>query len=312
MSTRSWRLVVTSLAVFALAASAQAGGGRNITYSADDDLDRHDCAALRITFDGEPAARAEVQRTFPASAIGTLQAHMPESSGIRVAGWDRGEWSFKTCKAAESAEMLDRIAVSVEGGTVGVRGPARGDWLVYLLVRAPRGAALDLEVDNGPVAVVGISGDVKARTTNGPLSFKDCGGAIHARAENGPISLKRCGGRVDARAVNGPIDVWGERGNLQLRTENGPISVSLEGDSWEGGELDARAVNGPLSLKIPDNYRSTVRVEASGHSPMSCRSDACRSARKDWDEDAKWVEFGDGPPVVRLSTVNGPVSVKSR
>ena len=67
----------------------------------------------------------------------------------------------------------------------------------------------------------------------------------------------------------------------------------------------------PVNLKISDGYRSAVRVDMLGHGPVSCPSSVCRSARRQWDEDSRSLEFGDSgsDPVVRLSTENGPVSV---
>ena len=101
-------------------------------------------------------------------------------------------------------------------------------------------------------------------------------------------------------------------GNLYLRAQNGPISVELTGTQWQGGSLDAHGTNGPLSLRLREGYRSGVRVESRGYSPFSCSAAACAAARKDWDDRNRSVEFGSAPLVVRLSTVNGPVSIGSR
>jgi DUF4097 and DUF4098 domain-containing protein YvlB len=157
-----------------------------------------------------------------------------------------------------------------------------------------------------------MTGRVTARTTNGPIGFEDCSGVLEAHAVNGPISLEGCTGSGEARAVNGPIDFNGNRGTYRLDTENGPISVELQGDRWEDGNLSARADNGPLNLKLSENYRSGVVVEARGHGPVRCPSSICSAARRSFDDDdeGRRIEFGDSDPVVRLSTRNGPVSVE--
>jgi len=36
----------------------------------------------------------------------------------------------------------------------------------------------------------------------------------------------------------------------------------------------------------------------------------CNEGRRTWDEVHKRVEFGAGPTVIRVSTVNGPVTVR--
>jgi hypothetical protein len=51
-------------------------------------------------------------------------------------------------------------------------------------------------------------------------------------------------------------------------------------------------------------------LESEGHSPFQCSSSVCSEGRKIWDDDHKRVEFGSGPTVVRVSSVNGPVSVR--
>jgi hypothetical protein len=279
----------------------------NVTTNHDGPVD--DCSQLRVTFDHDEAARAEESLAVPSGK--TLRLRAPSNSGIYVHGSDARDFSVTACKAAAVPQDLARISVAYENGELALRGPESGDWLVYLIVRAPRAASLDLEVSNGPLSVRGISGSVTARAQNGPLAFSDSSGSIKAEARNGPISLKQCTGTVDAQAVNGPISISGSGGDTNIQTQNGPISVRLSGTRWDG-RLEAQASNGPLSLSIPDGYRSGVRVESSGRSPFQCRARACAEARKNWDDDARRVEFGDtASPVVRLSTVNGPVSIRS-
>jgi hypothetical protein len=51
-------------------------------------------------------------------------------------------------------------------------------------------------------------------------------------------------------------------------------------------------------------------VESTNHSPMSCHGSICDSARKTWDDDHRRIEYGSAPAMIRLSTVNGPISVR--
>jgi len=300
-------LVCLSAALFG-AAAASAG---NVSVTTGGEKEIEDCRQLRIHFDWRHAERAEETFTV-ARSTAPLEVHLPAHSGIQVTGWDRDEFSVTACKAAAERDSLDRIFVTPERDRLAVRGPEGDDWMVYLILRAPRAAALDLEARHGPIGLRGVSGKLRARNTNGPISFRDSSGEIEARTENGPISLKDCSGEVRAEAVNGPIHVSGKEGNFRVNTQNGPISVALEGERWERGALEARAVNGPLSLTLPENYRSGVRVEMRGNSPVSCQAPACKGARKTWDEGERRIEFGDSEPVVRMSTVNGPVTIKAR
>ena len=298
----------------ALCAAAPAGAttrsGHNMSVSTDHDGPIDDCRQVRVTFDHSDAARAE-ETLNVASARGTLRMRAPVHSGIYVQGSDRRDFSVTACKAAAVSQDLARITVSFENGDLALRGPENSDWLVYFIVRAPGGANLDLEVSNGPVSVRSMSGAVTARAENGPISFRNSSGTMKADAKNGPISLRECTGTVEAQAVNGPVSVSGSGGDVNVNTQNGPISVHLSGSRWDG-RLEARASNGPLSLSLPEGYGSGVLVESSGRSPFQCRARACAGARKNWDEDSRRVEFGDSASqTVRLSTVNGPVSIRS-
>ena len=286
--------------------------GRNVNVSTETEGPIEDCGQIRVRFDGSEAARAEQQLAAPAPR-NPLAIRIPAASGLYVQGEDRRDLSIRACKAALSPEDLSRISVTLaQDGQLSIHGPDNGDWLVYLLVQAPRATALDLEASNGPLSVRGLSGAVQARTTNGPLSLQQLSGRVEARAQNGPISVKNCAGIVDAEAVNGPISLRGGGGDTKLATQNGPISVDLAGTRWEGAGLEAHAVNGPLSVRIPENYRSGTRIESAGRSPFTCHLSACAEGHKSWDEESKSIELGDSQMVVRLSTVNGPVSINGK
>lgn len=304
------RIGYLSLLASLLAAGSASAGDHGVNVTIDGDKNVESCGDIRIRYDRSHAERAEDSFTLPGGAA--FQAKMPTNSGVYVIGERRRDFGVTACKAARRADDLAGIRVSPQGSGVSFAGPAGGDWLVFLIVRAPRDAAVDLEVKNGSIAVRELSGKVTARTTNGPISVVDSSGELDATAVNGPISLDGCTGTGKAKAVNGPISFEGSGGTYRLDTQNGPISVALEGDTWDGGGLDARAVNGPLSLKLSEDYRSGVVVETSGGGPVSCPDSACQKARKSSNDDSRRIEFGDSNPVVRLSTKSGPVSIRAR
>ena len=135
---------------------------------------------------------------------------------------------------------------------------------------------------------------------------------VGARALNGPISLRNSSGNMTVETTNGPISLDGGSGAMKLNATNGPITVKLRGDTWDGS-VDAHTENGPVSLRLPPSFRSAVVVQSEGRGPVSCRAEACRQARRTWDDDDnRRIEFGSGPTIVRLSTVNGPVSVREQ
>jgi hypothetical protein len=273
-----------------MAAGTASAGHRHRHVSMDHD-DPESCADIRVSFEDGPAYRAEETVSIPAG--GTLRLEAAENSGIYVREGARADFEVILCKAAPEESSLSAITLSRSGDRVSVTGPSGGEWAGFLLVTTPRKASLEIHASNGPIGLNGLSGRVTART------------------ENGPISASGSTGELDLEAENGPIEFQGDSGHSKLRTQNGPIGVRLAGRSWAGEGLDARAVNGPVSLSIPPGYGSAAVVESAGRSPFQCRGSACASARKTWDDDGRRIEVGEGPVLVRVATVNGPVSVRT-
>ena len=301
------RTFLASAALLAMTAAGAIAHESAMNVTIDSSRKVNSCNDVRIDFNSREAARAEDSLTLPGGAA-PFRVDLPTHSAIRVTGWDRNEFAVTACKAAPDARSLAAIRVSQDGSDLGVTGPRGQDWLVFLIVKTPRKAALDLSAKNGSIGVEGTSGAIAARTTNGPIEIVTSSGEIHASATNGPVSIDDCTGSGDARAVNGPVSFAGRSGEFRLNTENGPISVELRGDRWRDGALEAHAVNGPLTLRLPESYRSGVLVETNGHGPVSCS--ACGSAKRTFDDGGRRIEFGESDPVVRLSTHNGPVSVE--
>jgi hypothetical protein len=254
-----------------------------------------ECSDLNIRLDDERPTIQSEERTLTRAEAPVLRVHEVQNGGIQVRGWEKDTYSVTACKAAigsEAQQLLSQMKLSVQGGEVSVSAPSgqHNDWTVSLLIRTPRSADIEVSAHNGPVSFYNVDGKLTTHATNGPISMKDCSGEADISAENGPISFS------------------GASGKLRLHTQNGPITVSL-GQNWDGSELVADAVNGPLTLRVPSGFHSSFLVESNGHSPVSCHASICSDARKTWDDDHRRIEYGNGTPVIRLSTENGPISV---
>ncbi|HSE38020.1 MAG TPA: DUF4097 family beta strand repeat-containing protein [Blastocatellia bacterium] len=270
---------------------------RNTTISTNGERRITDCEQVRIQIGDGEAIRSKLMQTVPRSSISTLQVRASKNGGIHVQGWDRNEYSITACLAAagedtnDAKALLDQLKLSVSSGQVTVEGPSPQDWMAFLIIQAPNGADLDLSSGNGPIGVSDFTGNIQARNQNGPISFHDVNGQTSADVQNGPITVS------------------GSGGTFRLNAQNGPLTVDLEGSQWSG-ELEGSTQNGPLTLKLPDNYVSSVRVDASKHSPVECRAIQCQQAVRTWDR-PNVIQFGDSAPVIRLSTINGPVTIVS-
>ena len=257
------------------------------------------CADLRITSEDQTVVRGEEQFTV-AKTDAALHVNPGGNGGVVVRGSDRGDFQVTVCKAAlgndEAAAraVLGQISARAAGNEIVAQGPSER-WLVYVLIEAPRNASLNLE------------------THNGPLSVRDLAGSVTARAQNGPIALRNISGDTNATVQNGPVSFSGNGGNTKIRAQNGPLSIDLSGDRWQGQGLDAATVNGPVSVKLSENYASGVEVESSGRSPVHCAARQCgQQGARTWDDEHRNINIGGTPVVVRVATVNGPVTVRNQ
>jgi len=279
-------------------AGAQERRHRGTSISTNGEKGITDCEQVTIRIGDRETLRSQLVQTVPRSAISTLQVRSSKNGGIQIQGWNRDEYSITACLAAggdnanEAKALLDQLKLSVNAGQITVEGPNPQDWIAFFIIQAPNGAVLDLAGVNGPVGVSGFSGNIQARNQNGPISFHDVGGQVRADVQNGPITVN------------------GSGGDFRLSAQNGPLTIELDGNQWSGGELEGKTQNGPLTLKLPDSYLSSVRVDASKHSPVECKAIQCQQAARTWDRPTV-IQFGEATPVIRLSTINGPVTIVS-
>ncbi len=299
---RNSRYLIALMVVGAVglpAALAQTNRTRNRNLSVNFEGSAEHCTDLKVTARGGEVAQVNEAVSLSKGEAPMLELNHIDRGIFKVRGWDRGEYSIETCKIAvaedrAAAEQAVRaISVTRSAGRFSATGPSGKDtqWQVYFIVHAPKDANIELEANNGPIDIAGVSGTLKVRSTNGPVSLRDCSGTLDVDTNNGPISF------------------GGGGGDVHLTAQNGPISLDLAGDIWNGAKLDARTVNGPVSISMSETFRSGVRLETSGHAPLSCSIDACRAAWTDASSDQRVLQLNGSQDTVRVSTTNGPVSV---
>lgn len=232
------------------------------------------------------------QEVIDAGHLRSLKLNVSNAPVTVVGG--AAAYEITVCKAAEREQDLSAIRFTLDGNELKTNGPDHRRWSVTYHVRVPRAADLDLSAKNGPMSVRNVEGTVVARSHNGPLS------------------LKNIDGTVDAETRNGPVSIAGGSGTMKVTAQNGPLTVKLAGAAWNG-TLDASTKNGPLSVRVPKGFTSGVLVETHGRGPIACNAEPCGRARRidslDTHTEPRRIELGSGAVNVRLSTVNGPVTV---
>ena len=291
------------LSLVPLTPSIAKSHGLNFTSNVDSDALRIGCEDIKLKFwdedrDDIQTARRSETVTLQADGESPFRIEAAEQGGVRVQPSEDGSFTAVICLAAGARSpeacqrILDRLTIVNNRGELTVSGPEDEAWAAEIIVSAPEGMKLDMSAGNGALRVKGVSGNFRMRTMNGP------------------ITVKSAGGQVDAKSQNGPISFSGHMGEVRLETSNGPVSVRIDEPSWKGKGLDASTQNGPVSLRTPDNLKSAVEVEGSWYSPTTWNGQSLPMSDREGGK--RSIRLGDGPTLVRLSTVNGPVSVKSR
>src|SRR5216684_2936615 len=167
MPRRSFFFLISLAALLALGFTSARANRHHHSVSISDGHKQPatDCSDLRIRFDERDAVVRSEEKTLTKSEAAVLQVHPHENGGVQVVGWDKDTYSVTACKAAagsgDTAEgILSQITMSTENGRVSTKGPADDDWTVYLLIRAPKSASIDLDTMNGPISLYDVNGQL--------------------------------------------------------------------------------------------------------------------------------------------------------
>lgn len=257
------------------------------------------CHSMNSNWWDESTATGEQRLSIPVNSSGTLHVNAAKNGGVKVSGWDGDHYEVLACKVAAGKDDADaqqhvaQIKMVLNGDQLSVEGPAGERWTAFLMIHAPRNVNLDLNA------------------TNGPIDVREFSGTLNVQAQNGPVALRNCSASLKVTAENGPIELVGTTGSAILNATNGPVEVKVRGSAWTGGQVEARSENGPIVLAVPEGFQSAFLVEASEHAPMSCKAALCDQARKTWDNRARRIEYGNGSPILKISTENGPIAVQT-
>lgn len=264
-------------ALLTLAPAAQVQGQTPATPTSEADRWMSDCRDNRWTDD----ERFCEVRNYTLPATKSLRVDGRDNGGVHVFAWDGNSIQVvakveaRGDTQAEAQAAAKDIVVHAANGEVSAEGPrnrGRYGWAVSYSVFVPRSTDLSLTARNGGIAVQGVASRMDLETTNGGLTLAD---------------------------VNGDV-----RGT----TVNGGLSVRLSGDRWQGAGLDVRTTNGGLRMEIPENYSaqletSTVNGGMNVDFPVTVQG---RIGRK------LTTQLGQGGPPLRLSTINGGLSIRRR
>jgi DUF4097 and DUF4098 domain-containing protein YvlB len=217
------------------------------------------------------------------------------NGGVAVRGWDRSDVRVRArivvyeSSRDDAQQLAKEIQLTTTGGRIRVDGPERTRrrssrngrrweddryWSVAYELQVPRRAELRLDATNGGISVEDVRGRVEARTVNGGIQLGDVGGDIRGETVNGGLRVELAGEKWDGAG-------------LDLKTVNGGVSLAVP--SGFSGELDARTANGGISVDFPITVTGLL------------------NSRRQIT-----ATLGSGGPRIRLSAVNGGISISRR
>ena len=212
---------------------------------------------------------------------GAIRVDAGPNGGVSVIGWDKSSMLVVAKIQANGDDDADakdiggRIRIDVNASRVQADGPSAGrhqGWSVSYDLYVPRTSGLDVSTRNGGVAVDGIHAPLTLTTENGAIHLTNVGGDVHAE------------------------------------TTNGGVSAMLDGTTWLGAGLDLRTTNGSVTLEIPRDYNARLETGTTNGAvnigfPITVQGSFGRRIT---------TTLGTGGPLIRATTVNGGVTIRSR
>src|ERR1700743_2147462 len=188
----------------------QRGHSRSSTLTMNDDSANDNCSEhLRMSNDEFRSNLRDEEIKSVSNQPLTITAE--QNGGIQVSTWDKPEVELKLCKQVaatddnEARKVLAETRLEINGSKISIHTPegVHHSLGTLLIVKAPKGADLNLSVHNGGVSLNNFIGTAEAHAQNGGISFRRSSGKLTAIAQNGGVSIKDCGGEVNAQVENG-------------------------------------------------------------------------------------------------------------
>ncbi|QQS34086.1 MAG: DUF4097 family beta strand repeat protein [Acidobacteriota bacterium] len=227
------------------------------------------------------------EQTYPISANGTVTIGNINGA-ITVESWDRNEVKLSYVVTADSRESLELVVIKIDSRADLFRVKTEykktdnepGSWKqgrrmnVEYKVMAPRGAVLrGIDTVNGEVRISNFTNQITAAAVNGKVVASDLKGTAKLSTVNGEVSAEF--NQLDATS------------SISLETVNGRVALTLPSDT--NATITADSVNGTITNEFGLSIRKGKFVG--------------RDMRG---------RIGSGDARVKLSSVNGPLSINRK
>jgi DUF4097 and DUF4098 domain-containing protein YvlB len=277
-----------TVAILAIALLSIASNRRTMAHF-ENSLSRHaagaDISQDKAETQGDMLTE-EFHQSYPLNPTGRVSIENINGD-VRIAVWDQNEVKVDAVKKAHQRERLDEVKIEVVNTADSVR--IRTKYPDHIFNER------DSRRYNNPASV--------EYTLTIPRQAR----LDSAELVNGSLDIEGAEGDVKAACVNGRIKANGLMGEVKLSTVNGGVEATIVRlDDTKGVSLNS--VNGTIVLIIPANASAQVKANTV-HGAIT--NDFGLQVN-----DGQYVghdlsgQIGSGGPRVRLSNVNGPISIK--
>jgi hypothetical protein len=227
----------------------------------------------------------EFHQTYPLSATGRVSIENI-NGGVHISVWDQNVVKVDAVKSANRKEKLDEARIEVTNTADSVRIKTE---------YGERESGRETRTFNNPASIeYTLTIPRKARIDSADLV-------------NGSLEIEGAEGDVKAACVNGHVKASGLTGEVKLSTVNGGVeAIIVRLDEAKGTSLNS--VNGSITLVIPAG--SNAQVKASTIHGAITNEFGLQVNDGEYVGHDLSGQIGSGGPRIRLSNVNGSISIK--
>jgi len=280
------------------------------------------CALLGA---GNTAAQQPFNRTLDVSSPLTVSVAGMQAE-VNVIGWSRNRvevsGNLPLGQRVEVSRQDRRVEVRVIAGKAGGRGGR-------LVVRVPRGNALDVETTTGAISADSVGGLARLTSAAGAVTVRGPARTLSIETLSGAITVDAPAQGVVARTTGGSVRIAGASGFLEVFTGDGAVEVvrsrvtqatitTVSGRIVFAADLAPNALArfdsyvGAVELRLPATVDASFEVSTFGGTVVNELGPPARRSAD--DAPGKELSFTRGPGSSRIliDTFGGDIRLLAR
>ncbi|MER5559509.1 DUF4097 family beta strand repeat-containing protein [Streptomyces sp. NPDC058961] len=173
------------------------------------------------------------------------------SGGVTVTGTDGGSASLhRKVRYDKGAAKPSAATHRIEGGVL-ILGGCSGSCSVQYTVQVPAGIPVSGDVTSGDVSLHGV-GTVDVSAGSGDIALDGISGAVKVKTTSGEITGKGlAGGAIDTRTGSGDVHLTPSKpSNVQIAADSGDVSLTVPSAAYR---VSVKTGSGDKDVKVPND-----------------------------------------------------------